>query len=105
MSKGKPKPSQQTRQAEFGPWLRARRRETGIGIREMSKLTGTTRGYLSKIERGSSFGIPSRKVLAAIGKVLGYSEEAMCRIAGRVPECLEMKIEKVKEEFFSDADA
>lgn len=54
------------------PPLRGAREARGIGLRELERLTGIDRGYLSKIERGLKR--PSLATLKRITVALGLKE-------------------------------
>ena len=57
---------------EFGEFIRKRRKELGLTIKEVEEITGISNAYLSQIENGKR-GIPSVSVLSKLSNALGVS--------------------------------
>ncbi|WP_160123265.1 helix-turn-helix domain-containing protein [Rhodovarius lipocyclicus] len=55
--------------AHLGARLRATRQEAGLSLAELARLTGLTKGFLSKLERGLSH--PSVESVYRLARVLG----------------------------------
>jgi transcriptional regulator with XRE-family HTH domain len=68
-----------------GAWLRARRREMGLTLRDVQAKTGRDFTYLSKIENDHEE--PGLDLLTKLGRIYGVSRETMFRRAGRCSNC------------------
>ena len=53
---------------QFGLLVRQKRKERGVSIRELERITGVTRAFISRIENGDS--IPSIIVICKLAKGL-----------------------------------
>ena len=67
----------------FGAFIRRKREEKDLGLREMAKKIGVSPTYLSKCER-DEFSPPSEDRVRAIAKELGCDVDDMLARAGRV---------------------
>jgi len=71
-------------QEQFGAFIRRKREEKGIGLREMTKrMTKISPTYLSKIER-DEFPPPTEERVREIAKILGCDVDDLLARAGRV---------------------
>jgi transcriptional regulator with XRE-family HTH domain len=70
----------------FGKWLRQRRKEKNLGLREAAVKVGVSATFLSRIENGNESAMPSEKVIRELAKVLDYDFDTIMQLAGRVPE-------------------
>ncbi len=68
---------------KFGEFVRRRREEKEIGLREMAKMIGVSPTYLSKVER-DEFGPPAEDKVKAIAKVIGCDVDELLARAGKV---------------------
>lgn len=67
----------------FGVFVRCKRQEQEIGLREMAKKIGVSPTYLSKVER-DEFGPPTEKRIRAIAEIIGCDADKLLAMAGRV---------------------
>jgi transcriptional regulator with XRE-family HTH domain len=67
----------------FGVSLRNRRKEAGMGLRELAAKAGLSFTYLAKIERGE-LAPPSEEKLVRLAEVLGRSSEEFLNSAKRL---------------------
>ena len=67
----------------FGAFIRRKREEKDLGLREMAKKIGVSPTYLSKCER-DEFSPPSEDRVRAIAKELGCDVDDLLARAGRV---------------------
>jgi HTH-type transcriptional regulator, competence development regulator len=75
--------SEQKEGARFGPTVRARRLEKGLGLRELARMVGMSATYMSKVERGE-FGPPIEAKIRAIAEALGENPDELLALAGKV---------------------
>lgn len=68
---------------KFGSFLRARREEKEIGLREMAKMIGVSPTCLSKVER-DEFQPPVEEKVRAIATIIGCDADELLALAGRV---------------------
>ena len=68
---------------QFGAFVRRKREEKGLGLREMAKKIGISPTYLSKCER-DEFLPPSEDRVREIAKILGCDVDDLLARAGRV---------------------
>jgi transcriptional regulator with XRE-family HTH domain len=68
---------------KFGEFVRRRRIDKDVGLREMAKLIGVSPTYLSKIER-DEFPPPAEDRVRAIAEVIGCDADELLARAGRV---------------------
>lgn len=72
----------------YGDKIRELRESKGIGINELSRLSGVSAGYISSLERGEKKN-PSSKTLEKLAKALGiYIEGLMGIPSTRTPNNL-----------------
>jgi transcriptional regulator with XRE-family HTH domain len=74
-------------QDPFGAFVRRRREEKEIGLREMAKMLGVSPTYLSKVER-DEFAPPIEDKVRAIAKIIECDPDRLLAMAGRVPSDL-----------------
>ena len=67
----------------LGVILRARRREKGLTLVDLSKLSGLHTAHLARLERGERF--PTGRTLMRLAEPLGFSELELCKLAGFIP--------------------
>lgn len=60
--------------------LRERRKERGLKLVEVSKLSGLHSSHIARIERGERF--PTGRTLKKLAKPLGFSEIELFKLAG-----------------------
>ena len=65
---------------KFGERVKARRKEKGLTLVELSELTGVDTSYLGRIEQGKRF--PSAQILRKLTEPLGYGEAELLKLAG-----------------------
>jgi transcriptional regulator with XRE-family HTH domain len=68
---------------KFGAFVRQRREEKEIGLREMAKMVGVSPTYLSKVER-DEFLPPAEDKVLAIAKIIECDADDLLARAGRV---------------------
>jgi transcriptional regulator with XRE-family HTH domain len=68
---------------KFGAFVRRRREEREIGLREMAKKIGVSPTYLSKVER-DEFPPPAEDKVRAIAKIIESDSDDLLARAGRV---------------------
>ena len=68
---------------QFGAFVRRKREEKDLGLREMAKKIGISPTYLSKCER-DEFPPPSEDRVREIAKILGCDVDDLLARAGRV---------------------
>jgi transcriptional regulator with XRE-family HTH domain len=71
----------------FGAFVRRRREEKEIGLREMAKMIGVSPTYLSKVER-DGFTPPTEDKVRAIAQIIECDPDELLAMAGRVPSDL-----------------
>jgi len=72
---------------KFGAFVRLKREEKEIGLREMAKRIGVSPTYLSKIER-DEFTPPTEDKVRAIAQIIECDPDELLAMAGRVPSDL-----------------
>src|SRR5262245_39711842 len=68
---------------KFGEFVRRKRGEKEIGLREMAKMIGVSPTYLSKVER-DEFLPPAEDKVRKIAKIIGCDADELLARAGRV---------------------
>jgi transcriptional regulator with XRE-family HTH domain len=68
---------------KFGAFIRHRREEKEIGLREMAKMIKISPTYLSKVER-DEFPPPAEDRVRAIAKIINCDPDDLLARAGRV---------------------
>jgi HTH-type transcriptional regulator, competence development regulator len=71
----------------FGAFIRRKREEKEIGLREMAKMVGVSPTYLSKVER-DEFTPPTEEKVTKIARILEVDLDELMALAGRVPSDL-----------------
>lgn len=79
---------------EFNEYLRKIRKEKGLSVRGLSKLSGVSHPYLSQLEAGKYN--PKRDIISKLAKGLGVPEYSLMRKAGYIPQG-ETKKEEMKD--------
>jgi len=64
----------------LGIILKARRREKGLTLTQLSSLSGLHTSHIARIERGERF--PAGRTLRRLAEPLGFSELELCKLAG-----------------------
>lgn len=67
----------------FGEFVRRRRQEKGLGLRQMAKLIGVSPTYLSKVER-DEFSPPAEDKVKAIAQLLEVDQDELLALADKV---------------------
>lgn len=67
----------------FGEFVRRRREEKEIGLREMAKIIGVSPTYVSKIER-DEYPPPAEDKVRLIAEVIGCDADELLARAGKV---------------------
>ncbi len=67
----------------FGEFVRRRRQEKGMGLRQMAKLVLVSPTYLSKVER-DEFPPPAEDKVKAIAKLLEVDQDELLALADKV---------------------
>jgi len=70
-------------QEKFGAFIRRKREEKELGLREMAKMIGVSPTYLSKCER-DEFGPPAEDRVREIAKIICCDVDDLLARAGRV---------------------
>jgi transcriptional regulator with XRE-family HTH domain len=68
---------------KFGEFVRRKRVEKEIGLREMAKMIGVSPTYLSKVER-DEFPPPAEDKVRKIAAIIGSNVDELLARAGRV---------------------
>jgi transcriptional regulator with XRE-family HTH domain len=68
---------------KFGEFVRRKRVEKEIGLREMAKMIGVSPTYLSKVER-DEFPPPAEDKVRKIAEIIGCDSDELLARAGRV---------------------
>ena len=72
-----------TRSERFGQFVRNKRLEKEIGLRQMAKMIGVSPTYLSKVER-DDFPPPAEAKVVAIAEIIECDPDRMLALANRV---------------------
>ncbi|MGA8241998.1 MAG: helix-turn-helix transcriptional regulator [Desulfobacterales bacterium] len=97
----------------FGKLLRSLRLESGIGLRELSRLIEKSPGYLSVVESGN-VPPPSKEIIVQIANALNVDKKNLLNAAKKIdPELSEYVVEQpqvadflrmAKDQEFNDDD-
>ena len=68
----------------LGIILKARRKEKGLTLVGLSKLSGLHTAHIGRIERGERF--PKGRTLRKLAKPLGFSELELLKVAGFISQ-------------------
>lgn len=68
----------------FGEYLRRRRLEKQLGLRQTAKMIGVSPSYLSRLESGDEVNPPSEKVIEKLADVIGENKDSLMLLAGRI---------------------
>ena len=69
---------------EFGDYLRRRRKDKELGLREMALKAEISPSYLSRLESGDETNPPSEKAILKFAQALGEEPDVLMRLAGRI---------------------
>jgi len=72
----------ETRREALGAYIRERRKQANLSLRQLAELTSLSNPYLSQVERGLHQ--PSVRVLKAISDALNLSAETLLAQAGLI---------------------
>ena len=72
----------ETRREALGAYIRERRKQANLSLRQLAELTSLSNPYLSQVERGLHQ--PSVRVLKAISDALNLSAETLLTQAGLI---------------------
>ena len=72
---------------KFGAFVRRKREEREIGLREMARKIGVSPTYLSKVER-DEFTPPIEEKVRAIAQIIECDPDELLALAGRTPSDL-----------------
>lgn len=72
-----------TTREKFGEFVRRKRGEKEIGLREMAKMISVSPTYLSKVER-DEFAPPAEDKVRKIAEIIGCDVDELLARAGRV---------------------
>lgn len=70
---------------DFGKYLSELRKEKGLSIYKLSKLSNVSHSYISQIERGLK-GVPSPEILIKLSKPLGIHYARLLKAAGHISD-------------------
>ncbi len=80
----------------LGVILKKRRKEKGLKLREVSKLSGLGTAHIARIERGERF--PTGRTLRKLAEPLGFSEFELCKLAGFISrDATDDRLDRFKE--------
>ena len=79
----------------LGVILKARRKEKGLTLTQLSGLSGISMAFVGRVERGER--LPSGHMLRKFAKSLGFSEVELLKLAGFLSEDAVDGIDKLKE--------
>lgn len=68
---------------EFGIYLRKKREERKLSVRQLNTYSGVSHSYISQVERGNR-GVPSPDILKKLSKPLGVDYEELMVKAGHI---------------------
>jgi transcriptional regulator with XRE-family HTH domain len=74
----------QTKEEDFGKFLRGLRMKANLTQRDLEKRSGVSNAYLSQVESNKR-GIPSPEILIKLAPVLDITYESLLRAAGYLP--------------------
>ena len=78
----------------LGVILKARRKEKGLTLMQLSSLSGLNYAHIGHIERGERF--PKGSTLRKLADPLGFSEFELCELAGFISHDAVDRLDKVK---------
>ncbi|SDB57759.1 helix-turn-helix domain-containing protein [Bauldia litoralis] len=76
----------------FGPWIRSRREEAGISLKEFSRSIDISPAYWSRIERGLELA-PKNSLIIAACERLGLATDRAFIEAARLPPDMQGDLE------------
>lgn len=80
----------------LGERLKARRKEMGLTLTELSELSGVHYSYLGRIERGKRF--PSARILRMMAQPMGFGDMELLKMAGYLsPDKTDDRLAKMRE--------
>lgn len=72
-----------TKELQFGEYLKEIRKEKGLTLRQIEKVSGVSNAYLSQVENGKR-SVPTPDILMKIHEALGVSYEELMEKAGYI---------------------
>lgn len=69
---------------DFGEYLRKRRQEKKLGLREIARMIDVSPSYISRLESGDEVNPPSEKVIDKLAVAIGEDKDSLMRLAGRI---------------------
>ncbi|OKP81594.1 hypothetical protein A3842_10965 [Paenibacillus sp. P3E] len=87
---------------EFGLYLRKKREERKLSIRQLNTYSGVSHSYISQLERGNR-GIPSPDVLKKLSKPLAVDYKELMIQAGHMENTGIINEEKTKEDLIYES--
>ena len=78
----------------LGLMLRERRKEKGLTLVELGRLSGLNHAHIGRIEKGERF--PTGRTLQKLAKPLGFSELELCKLAGFISQDADEEMETPK---------
>ena len=68
----------------FGDYIKERRLEKDLGLRQAAKIMEISPSYLSRLESGDEVNPPSEKLIHTVAAVLGADADHLMTLAGRI---------------------
>lgn len=65
----------------FGLWLKRKREERGLTVRQLAKFSGVSSGYISQVESGKR-NTPTQKILSKLARPLKVTLQEIYEAAG-----------------------
>ena len=84
-------------EADFGEWLKEKRKERNLSQARLSDLTGISKGYLGHLEQFSK--APSQDKCKALATALMVSETEVMTLAGFYPPGTDIYLDENELEF------
>ena len=78
----------------LGVILKARRKEKGLTLTQLSSESGLHTAHIGRIEKGERF--PTGRTLMKLAEPLGFSEFELCKLAGFISQDAVDRVDKVK---------
>ncbi len=68
----------------FGEYLRKRRQEKKLGLRQIARQIDVSPSYISRLESGDEMNPPSEAVIEKLAEVIDEDKDALMMMAGRI---------------------
>jgi HTH-type transcriptional regulator, competence development regulator len=75
----------QTMDETFGHKIKELREAAMLKLRDVSRSTGLTSGYLSLLENGKQIGLPSEETIRKIAELYGANADELILLADKLP--------------------